>query len=337
MNIFYVTSYITERVSKRVIKKENLNNILIISDDRYAPSDLGVEHIKAENIYDLKKPLKNNVIRNWKSILKGNKKISEISNGSFDLYVPNSNIENVKIMTSYSGCESFSYIEEGFTSYCKFGEIETPKEGVLRKMKNYLAYFGLTNENKIFKKGYKKAYGISKYSFPNWERKVSMKPDFRKRDNKFGLKNNYCILVLDSMRNLSPIKENIYDNSLSKAVSVIEDRYKGIYYKMHPDSYGKKEEKKFKNVIKSANCESEEIGQSKPTEKIAIGSELDVVVNLTSTGLYCLLYSDCDVYTFYNIFERKARLAGLEDQNILGFERFVPDVFWDNVKSLGES
>jgi hypothetical protein len=136
------------------------------------------------------------------------------------------------------------------------------------------------------------------------------------------------------MRTLGSDKKEIYISTLSRVVSILEKRYKKIYFKLHPDNYLNENDGVFKSIVEMGSACTREIDQERSIERLAVGSNSDVIVNLSSAGLYCLLFSDSKVYTFYNMFRRHAERAGLEPENILGFERFVPDVFWDNALPL---
>lgn len=313
-----------------MINEEEIDNYKIITDKRYTNKN---NYVGAKNIYDIKKPLKKNIISNWKSIRKGNKKIDQISEEEFSLYVPNTNIEEVRIMLSHRSCKSFSYLEEGFTSYCEFGSIHN-KTGKLRKVKNWISYMGKIEEGRIFKKGYKKAYGISDYSFPNWERKEKLNVELEAEKARRVLEGDSCILALDSMRTLNESKEKAYVSSLLRTINLLKNNYKKIYFKIHPDSYEFDNDKFFRLLIENSLCEVEELDQDCSVERLSLKYNSDVIVNLSSVGLYCLLYSDCNVYTFYPTFKRHAKALGVEEENILGFEKFVPDVFWNNVMSV---
>ena len=289
MNIFYVTSFITEKVSQRVIEEEELEEYLFISSPRYDTKS--EKSVSSEKIYKIKKPIKSNLVENWSSIIRGNRKLSRLCKDKFDLYVPNTKITNVNIIMSHKKCGEFSFIEEGFTSYCNFDSIKKPTVKAERKIKNYIAYLGVEVEKEMFEEGYKKAYGISNYSFPKWERKKVIEPKFSKGNTKFDISKKSCILVLDSMRTISERKQKIYLSCLSRVVSIMENKYEKVYYKLHPDNYDGIEEVVFGSTIENSECIAEEIDKHVPIEEFAIRSGLDVIVNLSSTGLYCILYS----------------------------------------------
>jgi hypothetical protein len=332
MNFFYVTSFITEKISEKIIEEERIENFVIISNERYNP--YGEKFIYENEIYEIKKPLKSNLVGNWKNIIEGKNKISKLSEGGFSIYVPNTNIETVQILLSHDECEEFSFIEEGFTSYCELGGVKKSDEGAIRKLKNYVSYMGNIVEGKVFREGYSRAYCLSEYAFPGWERKKIINTKISPDGDKKVPDRESCILVIDSMRTLGLTKKEVYISTLSRVTSILEDRYKNIYFKLHPDNYINENDGVFKSIIEMSSACTKEIDQERSIERLAVGSKSDVIVNLSSAGLYCLLFSDSKVYTFYDMFRRHAERAGLEAENILGFERFVPDVFWDNALPL---
>jgi hypothetical protein len=332
MNFFYVTSFITEKISEKIIEEEGIKDFVVISNERYEP--YREKFVYEDEIYEIKKPLKSNLIKNWKNIIEGKNKISELSENGFSLYIPNSNIETVQILLSQEECEEFSFIEEGFTSYCKPESIKKSKDGVIRRLKNKFSYMGNIAEGKVFREGYSRAYCLSEYAFPGWERKKVISTKISPFEDEKYMGKESCILVIDSMRALESIKKEIYMSTLSRVVSILEGRYEKVYFKLHPDNYLNENDRVFRSIVEMCSACTREIDQKRSIERLAVGSNSDVIVNLSSAGLYCLLFSDSKVYTFYDMFRRHAERAGLEAENILGFERFVPDVFWDNALPL---
>jgi hypothetical protein len=331
MNLFYITSFITEKVSKKVIKAEELEKFKLVSNIRYKP--YSKKYLYEDEIYEIKKPPRKNLLSNWKNIISGNKRVSEISGEGFHLYIPHANADFVRVALSHQKCKGFSFIEEGFTSYCRFESINEEGE-FLRRVKNYVYYMGQMSENKIFKEGYSKAYCMSEYAFPKWENKKIVRPKIKESKEVSIGGEKSCILVVDSMKTISSVKKEIYISTLSRVVTILEKKYDIINYKLHPDNYIKKNDIIFKSIIEMCNACTREIDQERSIERLAVGSKSDVIVNLSSAGLYCLLFSDSKVYTFYDMFRRHAERAGLESENILGFERFVPDIFWENALPL---
>jgi hypothetical protein len=332
MNFFYVTSFITEKISEKIIEEEGIKDFVVISNERYKP--YRENFIYESEIYEIKKPLKSNLIRNWKNIIDGKNKISKLSKKEFSLYIPNSNIETIQILLSQRNCKEFSFIEEGLTSYCKPESIKKSKDGAIRKLKNKVSYMGNIVEGKVFREGYSRAYCLSEYAFPGWERKKIINTKISPSKDRKCLDEESCILVIDSMRTLGSIRKEVYISTLSRVVGILEGRYEKIYFKLHPDNYLNENDGVFRSIVEMCSACTREIDQERSIERLAVGSSADVIVNLSSAGLYCLLFSDSKVYTFYDMFRRHAERAGLESENLLGFERFVPDVFWENAFPL---
>jgi hypothetical protein len=232
-------------------------------------------------------------------------------------------------------CSGFSIIEEGLTSYCTRKEInkKVPPRG--EKIRRKIKYLGRMGKSKFYRNGYDKMYGVSDKSFPKFNRVKKIKVEFGNKKIEKSIKRNGCIMVLDSLEYYSKEVSCAYVKAINEVVKYADSEYEKIYFKMHPDNYGGWQENIFRNIISRGASSAREIGRSSFLEDIAIGAGVDVLVNVSATGLYCALFSEGDVYSFYNLLASTLsphrRRGGSE---VIEQFNWVPEVYWKNVEQL---
>lgn len=116
--------------------------------------------------------------KNLYTLHKSDGEIDDLLKGeTFEFYVPQTWHDSSHLIISHPLCSGFSYLEEGWTSYYKFGGIERAyptKERTLWAHTLRLLFFRgrLPSKLSFFHHGYRCAYGLTDMSFPDWENRV---------------------------------------------------------------------------------------------------------------------------------------------------------------------
>jgi hypothetical protein len=332
--IFYVNSNIVEKVCRSIIEENNFREYVIINASRYSCKKY--ENKIAEKIYSLKRFKKRNILLNWAIIKSGDKIVSEIAGGEFHLYAPHTNVVEVRMLLSHRLCSGYSIVEEGLMSYLTPDQMEKMITPTTPSLGQRIKCLGRLGTHSFYRDGYEKLYATNEQAFPGRKNKEVLDVHFGEREGRGEIGKDECILVLDSLTHYGKEKTCTYVLSLSAALDVLDERYEKIHYKLHPDSYGTWQADTMKAALGRLECPAREINRSASIEDLAIGSPADVVVDLSSVGLYCGMFSDGNVYSFHNILSTADstdcdQKSASEVSNIADC---VPDVFWDHVEPL---
>jgi hypothetical protein len=240
------------------------------------------------------------------------------------------------MLLSHRLCSGFSIVEEGLMSYLTSDQLEKmispEEESIGQKIK----CLGRLGEYSFYREGYEKIYATNEEAFPGRKNKEVLDVNFGRGEGHAQIGEDECILVLDSLTHYEKEKSCTYVLSLSAALEILEERYEKLHYKLHPDSYGNWQEETMETALGRLECPVREIDRSASIEDVAIGSPTDVVVDLSSVGLYCGMFSDGNVYSFHDILSLS---HGTDcDQKPAGqvsnIADCVPDVFWEHVEPL---
>ena len=116
--------------------------------------------------------------KNLYTLQKSDGEIDDLLKGEkFEFYVPQTWHDSSHLLISHRLCAGFSYLEEGWTSYYKFGGIERAyptKQRTLWAHTLRLLFFRgrLPSKLSFFHQGYRFAYGLTDMSFPDWKNRV---------------------------------------------------------------------------------------------------------------------------------------------------------------------
>lgn len=332
--IFYVNSNIVEKVCKSIIEEEGMEDYKVIKEGRYSKEK---EKCKtAEEIYRLRRGKKREVLRNWSRIKSGDRIVSEIAGGEFHLYAPYTHFEEVRMLLSHRLCSGFSIVEEGLMSYLTPDQMEKMVPPTTPSLGQKIKCLGRLGTYSFYREGYETLYATNAQAFPGRQNKKVLDVQFGEGKGRAEIGKDECILVLDSLTHYEKEKACTYVLSLSAALDVLEERYEKIHYKLHPDSYGTWQADAMEAALGRLECPVREIDRSASIEDVAIASPADVVVDLSSVGLYCGMFSDGTVYSFHDIL---STADGTDcDQKpasaVSNIADCVPDVFWEHVEPL---
>lgn len=327
MHVFYVHSSITNKLAESIIRSDKLRDCVKISHGRYKAKKGDVECF--EDPFNLPS-FRFNVFKNWSAIRAGDKQITQQIRRPFHAYVPQTSLLSIQLLLSHPLCEGFSLLEEGLLSYCTKDQLD-----VIRPPKKQSLFRRLSNLNRInkvvefYEHSYKKAYAITKSSFPDFERKevVSL---VAPEDNSAGeVQRDHCILILESLAYYENEIACTYAATLVEVLQTLRRHYSKMHYKLHPENYGTWQENLFKNLIGRYGPPAAEIDRGAVIEDVAVISGADVFVNVSSAGLYIGMITDGRVYSFSNIFRQNGAVTQSEEETA-----WIPDVFWDYVQPL---
>ena len=332
-NLFYVHSALTEKIARAVSAKVKGPSV-VISQQRYKTE---WAERSAEEIYDLEE-FRYHIFKNWGRIWRGDRAVSQLTGGTFHLYAPQTAIEPVRLLLSHRHCDGFSIFEEGLMSYCTREQMNTvvpPDRGPVRRRIGYLGRLGTRT---FCREGYDTLYVVQEEAFPDRTDKEVVPVEFGDRSPKHDFGEADCILVLESINFYDKKTSCIYLGALIQVLKEMRARYETIYYKLHPDSYGGWQEPILKRVIDQFAPPATEIDRSANVEDVAIHAGVDVVLNISSTGLYCGLFSEGSVYSFHDVFVANYPVddEDLIDGRVSGISDWIPDIFWSNTRPFME-
>ena len=332
-SVFYVNSNIVEKICKSIIDAKGIQEYEIIVEERHKKRE---KSNVIEKIYKLKRNKKRDAIENWIRIKRGDKKVSEIAGGEFHLYVPYTHFEEVRMLLSHRLCSGFSIVEEGLMSYLTPEELEKMIPPEEESIGQRIKCLGRLGEHSFYRKGYKKLYATNKRAFPERENKEVIDVNFGVEKRQEDVRKEDCILVLDSLTHYEKDKSCAYAFSLSAALDVLGERYERIHYKLHPDSYGNWQAEMMKAALDRTECPVREIDRAASIEDVAIGSPADVIVDLSSVGLYCGMFSEGNVYSFHDILSTadSTDCGPKSQREISNIADCIPDAFWEYVEPL---
>jgi hypothetical protein len=227
-------------------------------------------------------------------------------------------------------------MEEGLYSYCTQKKLE----GILplgnANTRLNIKSLGRLGEKKFCREGYSKLYAFNRKAFPGLGR-VEVVP-FQVADTRYeyNIGDEECVWICESLSYMHTENVSISVASIVEVLSRLEERYNKVYFKIHPDSYGGWQRQLLINLVDRYGPTSREIGRAECIEDIAVGTGADVVLNVSSTGLYCGLFSSGTVYTYHDIFSSNGNGVGVYKKDGRTPNDWVPGVFWRNVKSINE-
>jgi len=321
-HVFYVHSAITEKIARAIILHKNISKYILISNQRYNSHEDRVLNI--DSIYQLGR-VRFNVVRNWLPILRGDRIIRDIISDTYHLYVPQTSIISVRLLLSHKLCSGFSIMEEGLLSYCSEEDVDKKIPPKNEPMIRQIAHFNRLGPRKFYRSGYRKAYAHHSSAFPNLTNKELVSIDFNESYYNNKIKPTDCILVCESLKSMNRDNLCMHISKLNLVLKDLSDKYTTVHYKLHPDSYNNWQEDALKKII-SYNCrDSKEIERGAYLDDIAVTAGVDVIVDLSTTGLYCGLHSKSDVYTYHNIMSQSV-VATKHDPY------WVPEIYWQLTK-----
>ena len=332
-NIFYVNSNIVEKVCKYLIEEEGIEEYGVIKESRHSDTK---ENKTIEEIYSLKRGKKRDVLKNWTQIKRGDEIVSEIADGEFHLYVPYTHFEEVRMLLSHPLCSGFSIVEEGLMSYLTPAQMEKMVTPTTPSLGQKIKCLGRLGTYSFYREGYEKLYATNHKAFPERGNKEILNVDFGGERGSQEVGEEDCILILESLTHYEKETSCKYILSMAEAVNILEEKYEKIHYKIHPESYGNWQADTMRAMLCRSGCPTREIDRSASIDDIAIGSPADVIVDLSSVGLYSGMFSDGDVYSFHNILSTMDSTDCDEKppSQVSNISDCIPDVFWEYVEPL---
>jgi hypothetical protein len=326
-HIFFLSSNIVEKISKSILKNiKNDEDVLFLVHDRYQTKLKPKKKLK--EVYDIR--IKSSYLfpLRWLKIKEGDRKIKDNVKYDFHLYLPYTHHFEVRLLMSHNMCSGFSIIEEGMTSYCKL-EYANEKSGSKREsIKEKVSYLGRLGEKKFYRRGAERVFCVHREAFPWAENKNVLDIEFGK-GKKTKNSTIECVLVLD---NPGYYEERVmaYSSALVEALKLLGKKYSKIHYKLHPVTYGNWKGAVLRNLVDRFGPQALEIDRLASVEDLAANTGADVVVNRSSVGFYCALFTECDVYSFRDIY---ASIVSTEE---LKWSSCTPQVYWNHVQFLSD-
>jgi hypothetical protein len=328
--LFFINSGIVEKISDRIIEAKKLDNYVKVYHPRYEGTEEGYS---SENLYYVGR-YRYNLFKNWAEVVKGDTKLEKIFKEKFHMFCPYSYRKDIRLIISSRRCRGFSFMEEGLMSYCTEEQVEEKIETREESIREKIEYMGRLGKKSFYREGCEKRYCLTDEAFPGRKKEI-LDIDLGNIEKVGGIKNGSCIFVCDSIPNDIKVA-SVYLASLSEVMNKEKFKYDAIYFKLHPNSYGNWQGEVMRNLFKRMDNKTEEINPSSALEDFIVRHNLDVFLNLSSTGLYCGAIGGCNVFSFNNVFRSiyHERGEGEIDNKVSMIDNCVPDIFWKNVELI---
>jgi len=310
-HLFYIHSNITYLLSKAIIQYHEIidKDIVIIKNRGVILSIDDMNKYPVYSISDLPS-LDNhiNFLKSWSKLIQYEEFIRKaVNNEKYFIYVPLTMLRGIQILINNRNCEGFSIMEEGTDSYLLQDKLLEQHPTRKIKITEKIGYLGKVKNNYYIQGDYKNVYGISKKSFPDYKRKITL-------NNVFDFNSSYSnhsydhILILDAVSVYGDIKLEDHLYSIEKTMRYLMDRkIKKIFYKYHPAQFGTIEidrfEKlffKFKDQISLVKIPNDIIIE----ELLINNKKITFYVNVSSLGMYAKEFGH-NVYSFANFIIEK--------------------------------
>lgn len=313
LHIFIVHSKITEITSKGIIEKKCIkkDDYLILSFRNYIP-----EATKPHSRYPFTDQGNNDIIptwsfwKEWKKIKQIDKQISHLAyNRNFQIYIPaHTTIHSLMILSSHKLCTGFNYIEEGSISFKElpyFRKNYKVKYSIIYLIKNILSYRFRNNLRSFpfFRKDYQRVYGITKESFPKWQKKelVPISKTFQKEE--YSCFSNQHIIVGELLVEIGKCTKYQYYELIQKLIFHLNSfDIKRVYFKHHPSFTWKNEINIF---LSKQNIDIVVLPDNYSLEVISITSKnVNLYAVTSSTLLYAKYLSSSNPWSLAYEFDK---------------------------------
>ena len=236
--------------------------------------------------------------KNLYTLHKADKELEDLMKGErFEFYVPQTWHDTSHLTLSHKLCAGFSYLEEGWTSYYKFGGIERAyptKERSLLAHTLRLLFFRnrLPSNLSFFHQGYRVAYGLTDMSFPHWEHRVVLGlPDSLKVLSDSGTETS-PVLVFDALVELGKASIESVVYAVSKLLDrLVEANTSFLRYKFHGAQTDETSKSRLNELFESyeTRIQIEELAAETVLEEMVSSENFIMYTFNSAAGLYASL------------------------------------------------
>lgn len=239
LHLFYVHSYITYLVALKVLEvaKIDKKDAVFLVNRGIVVNDEALKYYRVDKYCTYEgTAISRYFWKGWKLLGEINAFINNILKGrSFYFYTPHSSDNFMRILIAHKKCLGFSYLEEGSAAYYKMYHHNFPEITSIQKVNRFLNYGNSMPRLRFYEPHYLKAYGISQYSFPGFNRRVELKNVFRCDETTRKFDNAY-IIVFDGLVEFKIVTLAKYFLATQKIIDHLEaNNIKEVYFKLHPE------------------------------------------------------------------------------------------------------
>jgi len=298
-HLFYIHSHLSKLVSELVIEYEGINkmDIVFLLFRNMDIKDCGYKVIKFpygdESIYF---KYHKNIFKSYRKLYNYSNFIDELtSNEPFFLYTPHVMKKVVQIIINKKKCLGYSILEEGSASYLAEEKLNQyyPERKV--NLRGRIGYLGKIKNSKFVDSNYNKVYGLNKFSFPGYKRKINLSDNFLSYNDgcDYNMYEGSSIIVLDGTSIYDDVSQGINVYSIYTILEHIKfNKISLIFYKHHPSQYGTIEEKLYDKIFYKYR-DKLIINKIKPftsIESIMLNTKnLKIYISTSSIGIYGLV------------------------------------------------
>lgn len=329
-HVFFVHSYITDLVARRVVEVEHLSpqDVVFLNARNFTSLNLPYRRADVSLLAKVKGSLPRRILVGWREVKARDRQLLRLTGGAaFHLYTPQTMERYIQVIRSHAGCAGFSYLEEGLNSYCTRAEIERTHPPTEPRFREKLGFRFRVRESRFFEDGYTRVYGVSSEVFPDLSNRVVLTDVFSKtRDEQFAEIEN--ILALDALT----VHRRIRLKSLLAAITRLaaflhSERITTIHYKLHPAQDAGTEGVAIQAALREGGVRAVQLPDHVCLEELANARPgIRYFVNLSSVGLYAAIMG-CRVFSY-------ASWVAQAEPGFATYIELTPRVFKDKVEFL---
>jgi|SRR5882724_9458511 len=240
-HIFWVHSYITYFVAKKIIAEKKLDkkDVIFLKARNFDLSDSYIDFKQLDLVYKFSI---RNILRNWRLISRYDRWIDKIAGkNKYILYYPHTALRYLDYLLTNKNCQGYCLMEEGMAAYSNNLKPVRYKKVHFSAMviKDLIMYRGRVSHSRSFyNDDYLYAYGLSELAFEGFSRRLIFDREFNEYlSSPFEIKENDILFMLSSMVDTGEISEEKYIESVIFSLKKYFELYNQRQFQFPPTLY----------------------------------------------------------------------------------------------------
>jgi hypothetical protein len=247
-HVFWVHSYITYFIAKKIIEQNKLdkNEVIFLKDRDFEIYDPYIEFLQPDLRYKFSV---GNLLRNWRLIRRYDQWIERITDrDQYILYYPHTGLRHLDYLLTHKNCRGYCLVEEGTAAYSNnLRPLKYRKKNFsVMGIKYLVMYKGRVRHSRDFyNDDYLHAYGLSELAFAGFPRRVIFDSRFKtSHGNSPAIGKNALLFLLSCLVETNQMDTGKYMDAVMDSLEKFFDRYEKessapprvLYIKPHPQT-----------------------------------------------------------------------------------------------------